>query len=279
MRRTIVLFACVALAACGDPELPIPADPGGGGGGGGGGDPTPTNGSIATAATIALDTQVAETRTSVFGDDYFSFVVPAGGRTVRIQTFDSSGTACESPGTEITLYSASQTSLGVSGWPHTCPDATWNLEAGTYYVKVIAYYPGTGTYLLRTTSIVTTAETEQNNFINSADGPFTADTWIRAPLDTTVDRDYFALRNATAAPVTVHLETFVGGIGLCRGGGTDLYVEAADGTVLAFNDNASNDSWCSALDYTIPADTMVYARVANDYVDAITEYLFQIDFP
>ena len=140
-------------------------------------------------------------------------------------------------------------------------------------MKVIAYYPGTGTYLLRTTSIVTTAETEQNNFINSADGPFTADTWIRAPLDTTVDRDYFALRNATAAPVTVHLETFVGGIGLCRGGGTDLYVEAADGTVLAFNDNASNDSWCSALDYTIPADTTVYARVANDYVEAITEYL------
>ncbi len=123
-------------------------------------------------------------------------------------------------------------------------------DGSTYYVKVIAYYPGTGTYLLRATSIVTTAETEQNNFINSADGPFTADTWVRAPLDTNVDRDYFALRNATAAPVTVHLETFVGGIGLCRGGGTDLYVEAADGTVLAFNDNASNDSGCSALDYT-----------------------------
>ena len=101
MRRTIVLFACVALAACGNPEVPTPADPGGGGGGGGGGgDPTPPNGSFATAATIALDTQVTETRTSAFGDDYFSFVVPAGGRTVRIQTFDSSGTACESPGTE-----------------------------------------------------------------------------------------------------------------------------------------------------------------------------------
>src|SRR5512138_1976826 len=186
LQRVIVLLACAALGACGDPELPVPSEPGGGGPG----NPATPNDSFATAAPIALDTQVTVTSTSAFGDHYFSFVVPAGGRTVRIQTFDASGTACTSPGTEITLYGFSQTALGTSGWPGgTCPDRTWNLAAGTYYVKVYAYYPGTGTYLIRTTSVVTTAETEQNNFINSANGPFTSDTWIRAPLDTYVDRD------------------------------------------------------------------------------------------
>lgn len=131
---------------------------------GGGGDGTPRtaevepNGTTAQATPVALEATITGTITAASDSDFFSFTVPAGGATVRFQTFDAGGTACDPAGQAvdpfIAVYGAAGTSdlLGGDddgGAPPLCEDLTLTLPAGTAYVMVGGLEPFPFAYTLR----------------------------------------------------------------------------------------------------------------------------------
>jgi hypothetical protein len=144
MRRSIAFLGLVLVAACGGSDSPS---------GDGVGGATPNNNTFETATPITLNTQVTASMPSALDVDYFSFTVPTGGRTVRIQAFDSTGTACSSPDTSVILFNSSRTAIGNADTGGACPDRTWTLPAGSYFIQVQLLYPGTGTYIVKTTIV------------------------------------------------------------------------------------------------------------------------------
>ena len=85
--------------------------------------------------------------------------MPAGGATVRFQTFDASGTACDpaNGGVDpiIEVFDGTQVSLGYDddgGLPPYCEDLTVALPEGTNYVLVSGWNPTPFVYTLKLTA-------------------------------------------------------------------------------------------------------------------------------
>ncbi len=152
MRNALAVLAVLACAlACG------------GGGGGGTPDlpnPGESNDTRATAFPISLGTPVVATSSSETDFDFYAFTVPPGGATVRFQTFDRTGVACDPVNhlvdTYVELYDASGTRLAASDDSWVLPDGTrtfcedfrFALPAGTQYVAVTGYPPYPFVYTL-----------------------------------------------------------------------------------------------------------------------------------
>lgn len=143
MKKIAALIASAVVSACdGAGDAPAPPDPG------------EPNGSVETATPLTPGTPVVATISATTDADYFRFSVPAGGASVRVQTFDEGGATCglaSAPlDTYVEVFDPAATPLldcdavpspcddsGV-GW---CEDVTVVLPAGTSYVAVSGYPP------------------------------------------------------------------------------------------------------------------------------------------
>lgn len=146
--RTILAASLVALlAACGGgSDAPEPSQP-----------EVEPNGDFDSATPMTPGTRVVATISSLGDVDVFSFTVPAGGRSVRFQTFDSGGTRCD-PVNEtvdpwIEIYNPSRVFVDEDDdtFPPWCEDLTVFLPEGTNYVMVGGFPPVPFTYTLRVT--------------------------------------------------------------------------------------------------------------------------------
>lgn len=146
----MLLAAAACAAACGGgttgtaQTFPNPGEP---------------NDTFETAYPIALGTPVVATASGETDFDFYAFTVPAGGATLRFQTFDESGAACDPAAqlvdTYVELYDAggallasSDDSWVVGGTKTRCEDFTFALPAGTGHVAVTGYPPYPFVYTL-----------------------------------------------------------------------------------------------------------------------------------
>jgi hypothetical protein len=139
MNRLPTLLLASALLACGgddDEGLPDANEP---------------NNTFATATPLTIGTPVVAAISPTSDVDYYVFAVPAGGASVRFQTFDSGGVACDPTHGNVDPV------VGVfgdppdvnnpiivsddSGLPPWCEDVTVALAEGTNYVGVAGYPP------------------------------------------------------------------------------------------------------------------------------------------
>jgi hypothetical protein len=139
MKKTLALAVVAILAAaCGGKATDTPPA-----------DPVPPatgepNGTPATATALALGTPRAGALPDVNDYDFYAFTVPAGGATVRIQTFDRTGTSCSAVDTFVEVYDASAVSNLVDAYVTesddtgigACEDFPVALPEGTNYVAV-----------------------------------------------------------------------------------------------------------------------------------------------
>lgn len=266
MKKAIGVLSALLLAACG------------------GSDPVADgNDSMATATVIPADGSISATIASDTDLDYYAVTIPAGGSNFRVQTFDSSGTGCSGIDPYVVVYSSEGLLLGwaddtASAW---CEDLWLSLAAGTYYIEVgfSALYSTPFGYVLDLTSTAfpsLTAETESNDTIGTANGPYTADARVSAAITPAGDVDLYAVENTSAAPVTVNLATSTGA-GVCTIIDTYLRVLSSDGTQLATNDDSGIDA-CSFLSYVIPASTTVYVEITDTWAGVIGYYELDINF-
>lgn len=135
---------CAAAEACASgvcEVLPNPGEP---------------NDTLGTATPIDLGTPVVASITSAGDKDFYAFTVPAGGATVRFETFDQGGTLCDpvfhGVDTIVEVFDGSGTSLGV--WDDTvnkgtCEDFSLSLAEGTAYVLLTGYEPYPFVYTLK----------------------------------------------------------------------------------------------------------------------------------
>jgi hypothetical protein len=112
-----------------------------------------------TATPLALDTTVTGSIGAATDKIIYSITVPAGGRDVRVQTFDTTGTTCLSIDPKVAVYDATGFIQGTNddGGVDYCFDLTLTLTAGTYYVVVDKSSAGPSSfgYTLQTTSHAT----------------------------------------------------------------------------------------------------------------------------
>lgn len=134
--------------------------------GGGGSDGPPRNAEVEPngtrdqATAIALDSMATGTIAAESDFDFFELTVPAGGASIRFQTFDSGGTACDPVNglvdPYIAVYDAAGGLLGGdddSGAPLLCEDLTVALPAGTAFVMVGGLDPTPFAYTLKVTKL------------------------------------------------------------------------------------------------------------------------------
>ena len=151
MKKTLALLAVGCALACGSGgggttrDYPNPGEP---------------NDTLQTATPIDLGVPIVATASSETDFDFYSFAVPAGGATVRFQTFDESGKACDPVNhlvdTFVELYDASGKRIAWSddswvlpdGTRTRCEDFTFAEPEGTQYVAVTGYPPYPFVYTL-----------------------------------------------------------------------------------------------------------------------------------
>jgi hypothetical protein len=151
MRTPLATLAAVLALACGGgttggtPDLPNPGEP---------------NDTILTPTPLGVGTPVTATASGETDFDFYAFTVPPGGATMRFQTFDRSGTACDPVNqlvdTFVELYDAAGARLAWSddswvladGTRTRCEDFTFPLPEGPAYVAVTGYPPYPFVYTL-----------------------------------------------------------------------------------------------------------------------------------
>lgn len=287
-RLLCMLLAVSSLAACGggddgSPSASVEAEP---------------NDTAAQANVLGSAPGVVGASIGVAGDvDYYQVTVNGDGWVmVTAETFQS-GTTCPDIDTELWFLAEDEAELAYNDDARNgCSGASLVLPAGNYYVVVdeptwLATFP----YELHVTQWSPPTESEPNddgavgvgtNDFSSAnaDGPYSADTLLVGTLDPAGDEDVYAVHNPGASAAAVVLQTFTGGYGMCSShftssNDTYLYVHAANGTILASDDD-SGPGLCSFLTYSVPAGETVYVRI-RQFSDAapVIPYLFEIDFP
>jgi len=123
----------------------------------------------------------------------------------------------------------------------------------------------------------------QTNDFSSANsqGPYTADTLIKAAISPSGDDDCFAVQNAAGSARNIRFETFgANGPGSCGFAvRTRVTIRDSGGAQLATNDDGGIDS-CSLVMYTVPSGVTVYVHVTEvgDQFP-ISSYHLDIDFP
>lgn len=133
MRKTLFTAAAlVLLAACGSgDEAPPPPS-----------NPNEPNDTMTLATPVTIGSPVVG-RIAAYEDvDFYVFTVPAGGATVRFQTFDAGGTQCDPSGQNVDpflwVYEGNGAFVdGVDdGVAPFCEDLSVGLPAGQAYVMV-----------------------------------------------------------------------------------------------------------------------------------------------
>ncbi len=272
MRKLLLAVAIGLAAACGGSDTPNP-------GPGSSGESEP-NDSSATATPIPLGAHVVAALGTSTDLDYYSIIIPTGGQTIRIQTFDSTGTGCATIDPSVTVYNASLLTVvadSQSSGLGLCSDTTATLAAGTYYilVRTTAGFAFAYDLVVSTLSPTATNESEPNDDGTpsssldfspaNADGPFTGPVMITGAITPTGDDDFFVFTNPYGHAATLHLETFLtwnGTVGACSG--IDTEIDVYDSTyVWRANDDDSGISLCSYLNYDLAAGQTVYVRVTS----------------
>jgi hypothetical protein len=117
------------------------------------------NGTIAQANAVSLDAVVTGTISAADDLDYFKLTVPAGGASVRFQTFDSTGKSCDPTGMAVDPMIAVFDSAGAlltgaddNGLAPFCEDLSVSLPAGVAYVMVAGNAPFPFAYTLQVSS-------------------------------------------------------------------------------------------------------------------------------
>jgi hypothetical protein len=117
---------------------------------------------MGTATQLTIGTAIQATISSGTEHDYYKFTVPAGGATVRVQTFDQGGTVCdptnETVDTIVFVYDSSgalvdwfdDTTVN-KVWQSWCEDFTVALPEGTNYLDVQGYPPTPFVYTVKVT--------------------------------------------------------------------------------------------------------------------------------
>jgi hypothetical protein len=149
MKKIFAILLAAGLAACS------------GGGDDDGATVTPSNGepndTMAQATLLTLDTPVSGTISARSDVDFYKFTVPAGGATVRFQTFDSGGTQCDPNFGNVDpfLEVYDPTQVFVDGdddsFAPFCEDFSVALPAGLNYVMVGGWEPVPFNYVLKVT--------------------------------------------------------------------------------------------------------------------------------
>ncbi len=149
--------------------------------------------------------------------------------------------------------------------------------SGSVYILVSAAASTSGAVFTIGQGPATATESEPNDTIATADGPFSSDVTISGALPTYSELDYYAITNAGATAASVTMETFTGSVGACS---YDTVIElyTAGGSFLASNDD-SGVNLCSYLSYSIPAGTTYYLKVRGFAGNIIPSYLLQLNFP
>jgi hypothetical protein len=269
MRFVIGCLAVAMMSACGGSASKMTSADG------------EPNNSFATATPISLGSTFSGSVAAGGSDvDYYSFTVPAGGRLVRLETFDSTGAGCAGnilPA--FVLYDSTQAAVPILStvlFSGSCQYSAQLLPAGTYYLRVsydTSFAPPPFGYVLKTaiaSSVVTTTEVEPNDNIASANGPYSTSQLIAGAEDGT--SDYFAIRNATGSAVTVRLQLWVGGLGQCSYFGSwYLSMYDAAGSPLDFV------TQCVVYSIAIPANTTYSAGLVG--FSTSEAYLLDVLFP
>ena len=148
--------------------------------------------------------------------------------------------------------------------------------AGSVYILVSAAAGTSGSVF--TIGLGPPSESEPNDTIGTADGPFSGDVTITGTLPVTNDVDYYAITNSGATAATVIMENFTGSVGACS---YDMYFDLynAGGTRVAYDDDAGT-GLCSYLSYSIPAGATYYLAVHTLGWYSITgNYFVRLNFP
>lgn len=278
VRPLFALALAAALGACSGSDEPTVLV-----------DDNEPNDTLAEATPIAIGPPTLGAISPPGDQDYYEFTVPAGGRYVLVQTFDSSGAACDGVDTFAEVGEADGTSTGypISGdddsGPGLCAEVRVWLPEGVYYVRVFdAATNGSGfEYAVLVTfepeSVPTDEEAEPNGTLGTANGPYAADALVSGTLSAAYDEyDYFAVTNSASYPRTIAFATFEGAVGYCPSADTVLDLIDSSGYVV----KSSNDEGvgrCAALAYQIPAFTTYYVLVSS-YTGSFS-YLLRIDVP
>ncbi len=146
MKSTLAPLAAAALVACSGGSGASPAYP----------NPGEPNDTLAQATQLAPEAPILATSSSEADYDFYAFAVPAGGATVRFQTFDETGATCNGVDTFVELYDPAGQRLtwsddswaGPDGRGSRCEDFTFALPEGTAHVAVSGYPPYPFVYTL-----------------------------------------------------------------------------------------------------------------------------------
>ncbi len=284
MRKLLLAVAIGLAAACGGSDTPNP-------GPGSAGEIEP-NDSIAQATPTTSNGTIGGEISTSTDNDYFSFTL-ASSQFVRIHTFDATGMGCTDVDPALQVFnsggalvaSESNNGLGDASGTSYCEDLEQTFAAGTYYVRVsagtlgVTLAPFSYTLEISTpTQPATTAESESNGTIATANGPFTTDALLTAAINPIGDDDFFGVANPGASPALVHLDTWIGGFGSCTSGDTVLYVVDGSGTQVAYDDDGGLNL-CSRMDIVVPPGQTRYVRIIEFGENAtISSYMLWIDF-
>ena len=151
---------------------------------------------------------------------------------------------------------------GVLQWPETCDPGGALPTAGCS--EQCQLYP--------------VAETEPNNSIATANGPYTQDALISASISQSADVDLFAVRNPVAGSIAIEFETHGETVGSC-GVDTFMQVLKSTGEVIASDDDGARAFYCSYAMVSVAAGETVYVAVSSSIAQPISRYLLHIRFP
>ena len=223
-----------------------------------------TTSSFGTPAAIAANATftkgpVSANPTSLLFSGQFNSSTAASG-TVGVSY---SVTGCNSSSTFDWTAQKVVCGDGVMQWPETCdpgaplPTATCSDQCQLFPVT----------------------ETEPNDTIALANGPYTDDTLISASIATANDVDVFAVRNALAGSVSVAFETHGETVGTCDNADTFIQIARSDGTIIASDDDGSRMLYCSYAMVSVAAGETVYVAVMSSILQPIARYQLHIQFP
>lgn len=151
---------------------------------------------------------------------------------------------------------------GVMQWPETCDPGNPLPTAGCS----------------AQCQLLPVAETEPNNSIAAANGPYMQDTLISAAISQPDDVDYFAVRNPIAGSIAIEFETHGETVGTC-GVDTFMQVFKSTGEVIASDDDGARAFYCSYAMVSVAAGETVYVAVSSSIAQPISRYLLHIRFP
>jgi hypothetical protein len=226
------------------------------------------NDTIAQATQLLAGTPVAGTISTSADVDVYALSVPAGGATVRIQTFDQGGVACDpasqSVDTFVAVYDAAGNRITDSDdtGPVRCEDFAVALAEGRSYVEVSGSPPVPFGYTLVVNVVSSTGPAggtnpgEPNDTIGQAT-PMTVGTPIVGTISTESDRDVYSFTLPDGG-ATVRIRTFDGGGVDCdptnEAVDTKIVVYDAAGAIVATSDDTPS-LWCEDFAVALAAGT------------------------